>query len=376
MQSGIMPFPPLGTHKDELDTPALCIDLDAFEANVAEAVALCRKHGVAWRPHAKCHKSPDIARRLVDAGAIGLTCAKLGEAEVFAAAGVPDLLIANLIVGPRKVERLVELRRKADPIVCFDHIDQATPISRAMQEAGLRVRAILEIDIGLSRVGVQPGKPALELARRVADLPGIELAGIMGYEGHLLTLEDQSEKSTKVKAALGLLGETRRAFEKARLPCPIVSCGGTGSLPFAVKQAGITEIQAGGVIFMDAFYRYMCGIEDFRYALFLIATVVSRPVPDRAIIDAGRKTMNTEITPPRVRASGDQLRRDIEVKRLSAEHGELKLLPSAQDLKIGDRLELIPGYGDLTTVLHNKFFVLQNDRLVDLWPLAARGRLE
>lgn len=366
-----MPFPPLGTHKDELDTPALCIDLDAFEANVAEAVALCKKHGVAWRPHAKCHKSPDVARRLIEAGAIGMTCAKLGEAEVFAAAGVPDLLVANLIAGPRKVERLVALRRKADPIVCLDHIDQATPISRAMQEAGLRVRAILEIDIGLNRVGVQPGKPAVELARLASDLPGIELSGIMGYEGHLLLVDDQKEKAAKIKAALGLLGETRQAFEKAGLPCPIVSCGGTGSLPFAVKQSGITEIQAGGVIFMDAFYRQLCQIEQFQFALFLIATVVSRPAPERAIIDAGRKTMNTEITPPRVRG-----RTDIEVKRLSAEHGELKLDPSAQNLKIGDRLELIPGYGDLTTVLHNKFYVLQNDRLVDLWPLAARGRLE
>ena len=374
-----MPFPPLGTHKDELDTPALCIDLDAFEANVAEAVALCRKHGVAWRPHGKCHKSPDIARRLIEAGAIGLTCAKLGEAEVFAAAGVPDLLIANMLAGPRKVERLVALRRRADPIICLDHIDQATPISRAMQEAGMKVRAILEIDIGLSRVGVQPGKPAVELARRVSDLPGIELVGIMGYEGHLLLIEDQKEKGAKIKAALGLLGETRRAFEKAGLPCPIVSCGGTGSLPFAVKQSGITEIQAGGVIFMDAFYRHLCKIEQFQYALFLIATVISRPVPERAIIDAGRKTMNTEITPPRVRDPGDSsggLRGDIQVTRLSAEHGELKLEPSAQHLKIGDRLELIPGYGDLTTVLHNRFYVLQNDRLVDLWPLAGRGRLE
>lgn len=366
-----MQFPPLGTHKDELDTPALCIDLEAFEANIADAVALCRKHKVAWRPHAKCHKSPDVARRLIDAGAIGLTCAKLGEAEVFAAAGVPDLLIANMIAGPRKVERLVELRRKADPIVCLDHIDQAEPISKAMNEAGLRVRAILEIDIGLNRVGVQPGKPALALAKRVADLPGIELAGIMGYEGHLLQIEDPKEKATKVKAALNLLGETSQAMKGAGLPCPIVSCGGTGSLPFAVKQSGITEIQAGGVIFMDAFYRHKCKIEQFRYALFLIATVVSRPAPERAVIDAGRKSMNVEVAQPLVVG-----REDIRVERLSAEHGDLRLDASAQNLKIGDRLEFIPGYGDLTAVLHNVFYVLHDDRLIDIWPLTARGRVD
>lgn len=365
-----MILPPLGTHKDDLDTPALCIDLDAFEANVADSVALCRRHGVAWRPHAKCHKSPDIAHRLVEAGALGMTCAKLGEAEVFAAAGVTDLLIANLLAGPKKVERLVEVRRKADPIVTLDHIDQAEPISRAMAAVGLRVRAILEIDIGLNRAGVQPGQPALDLARRVSDLPGIELVGIMGYEGHLLTIADQQEKTQKIREALGILQTTHDAFVAAGLNCEIVSCGGTGAFPISVAQPGITEIQAGGAIFMDTFYRDVCQIEGFRYALTVLATVVSRPTPERAIIDAGRKTMNIEIAKPAV-----MNRPDIKVDRLSAEHGALTLDPSAQNLKIGDRLELVPGYGDLTTVLHDRFYVLKDSRLVDIWPLRGRGRV-
>jgi len=363
-------FLPLGTPKDELDTPALLIDLDLFEANVSQAAALCQQHGVGWRPHAKCHKSPDIGRRLIEAGAIGLTCAKLGEAEMFAAAGIPDLLIANFLAGPRKVERLVELRRKAGPIICLDHIDQAIPISRAMESSGQRVRAILEIDIGLERAGVAPGRPAVELAKSVAELPGIELVGVMGYEGHLLTVENQGEKAGRICEALAQLVETAERIAAAGIPCPIVSCGGTGSLPFAVSQPGITEVQAGGVIFMDAFYRYKCHLEGFRYALTILTTIVSRPTPDRAIIDAGRKTMNMEIAMPMVIG-----REDVTVDRLSAEHGILKLGPAAQDLKVGDRLELIPGYGDLTTVLHNQFFVLQDGKLVDIWPLTARGRL-
>jgi D-serine deaminase-like pyridoxal phosphate-dependent protein len=363
-------FLPLGTPKDELDTPALLIDLDLFEANVSQAAALCQQHGVGWRPHAKCHKSPDIGRRLIEAGAIGLTCAKLGEAEMFAAAGIPDLLVANFLAGPRKVERLVELRRRADPIVCLDHLDQAIPISGAMESAGQRVRAILEIDIGLERAGVAPGRPAVELAQRVADLPGIEFVGAMGYEGHLLTVENPGEKAGRICEALAQLVETAERIAAAGIPCPIVSCGGTGSLPFAVSQPGITEVQAGGVIFMDAFYRYKCHLEGFRFALTILTTIVSRPTPDRAIIDAGRKTMNMEIAMPMVIG-----REDVTVDRLSAEHGALKLGPTAQDLKIGDRVELIPGYGDLTTVLHNQFFVLQDGKLVDIWPLAARGRL-
>jgi D-serine deaminase-like pyridoxal phosphate-dependent protein len=366
-----MQFPSLGTPKEELDTPALCLDVAALDANIRDAVALCRRSGIAWRPHAKCHKSPDIARRLIDAGALGLTCAKLGEAEVFAAGGIHDLLIANPLAGSKKVERLVALRRKADPIACLDHLDQAVPISNAMQAAGLRVRAVLEIDLGLSRVGVPPGAAAAALAKQVAALPGIKFAGIMGYEGHLLTIADQAQKANKIRAALTQLTDTRKLLEQANLPCPIVSCGGTGSLPFAVLQPGITEVQAGGLIFMDAFYREQCKIGHFRQSLTLVVTVVSRPAPDRAIIDAGRKAMNIEIAMPLVKG-----RDDIHVDRLSAEHGILRLEPSAQQLKIGDRLELVPGYGDLTTVLHNQFYALQDGKLHDIWPLPARGRLE
>ena len=366
-----MHFPALGTPQAALDTPALCLDVAALEANIRDALALCRRSGIAWRPHAKCHKSPDIGRRLIDAGALGLTCAKLGEAEVFAAGGIDDLLIANPLAGPAKVERLVALRRKADPIICLDHIDQALPISSAMHAAGLRVRAVIEVDIGLARVGVPPGAAAVALAQRVAALPGIQLVGIMGYEGHLLTIDDQAEKAAKIRAALSLLTDTRQQLEQAGLPCPIVSCGGTGSLPFAVLQPGITEVQAGGLIFMDAFYRQQCQIGDFRLALTLLSTVVSRPAPDRAIIDAGRKALNMEIAIPLVKS-----RDDIRVERLSAEHGWLKLEPSAQDVAIGDRLELIPGYGDLTTVLHNQFYAMKDGQLHDIWPLTARGRLD
>jgi D-serine deaminase-like pyridoxal phosphate-dependent protein len=364
-----MNYPPLGTPKESLDTPALCIDLPRFEANVAAAAALCRQHGVAWRPHAKCHKSPDVARRLVEAGAIGLTCAKLGEAEVFAAAGVSDLLIANYVVGPAKISRLVTLSKKADPIICLDHIDQAEPISQAMATAGARIRAVIEVDLGMERAGVAPAA-ALALAQRLTALPGIRLVGVMGYEGHLLLVDDQREKAARIAQALGQLVAVKEQLLAAGLDCSILSCGGTGSFPFAVAQPGITEVQAGGVIFMDAFYRHRCQIAGFEYALTLLTTVVGRPALDRAIIDAGRKTMNIELHAPLVLN-----RPDIVVDRLSAEHGCLKLAPTAQALKIGNRLELIPGYGDFTTVLHNCFYVLHHDRLVDIWPLAARGRL-
>src|SRR5690606_33750759 len=240
-----------GSTKQHIDTPALCIDLEALDANIQAMVELCREAGVDWRPHAKCHKSPHLAQRLIQAGAIGVTCAKLGEAEVMGAAGIRDLLIANMIVGPLKVARLVELCRIADPIVCVDAVEQAEPISRAMADAGLSVRVLLEIDIGLHRVGVAPGEPALQLARRVAELPGLRFAGVMGYEGHTLLIADPAEKAEKIRESLNQLTETRELLESQGLACEIVSCGGTGSFEYSVRHPGITEIQAGGGIFMD-----------------------------------------------------------------------------------------------------------------------------
>lgn len=366
-----MSLPELGCSKADLDTPALCVDLDALEENITAMSAACREHHVDWRPHSKCHKSPLLAHKLMAAGAIGVTCAKLGEAEVMAKGGVTDTLIANLIVGPKKVARLVELRKIANPVVCVDHIDQAKAFSDAMSAAGLSLRVIIEVDIGLGRVGVAAGDAAIELARQVHDLSGLTLAGIMGYEGHLLTLEDGDDKSAAIHAALKVLTETADQIRAAGLPCDIVSCGGTGSFKYAVRAPGITEMQAGGGMFMDAFYRYGCHIADWKYALTVLATIVSRPAPDRAIIDAGRKTMDGWVHTPLVFG-----RDDITVDSLSAEHGALKLAPSAQDLRIGDRLEIIPGYSDLTCVLHDSFLAFRGDTLEAIWPLEGRGKLQ
>lgn len=366
-----MPYPAIGTPLDELDTPALCLDLDAFERNVALMVSFCRRHGVVWRPHAKGHKSPEIARREVAAGAIGVTCAKLGEAEVMAAGGIRDILIANQLAGPHKVRRLVELAREADPIVTVDHHEQIEPISAAASAAGLAIRAIIEVDIGLQRAGVSPGDEVVRLAETIARLPGVQFAGIMGYEGHLLTVADPAEKRERIAAAMDVLAAQRQALERHGLACPIVSAGGTGSYAITAACPGVTELQAGGLVFMDAFYRQRCQVAEFEFALKLITTVVSRPARDRAIIDAGRKTQHADLNPPILCG-----REDIRLGRLSAEHGELTLEPSAADLRIGDRLEWIPGYADFTCVLHNEFYVLRDNRLVEIWPLVARGKLQ
>lgn len=362
--------PALGLRVDELDTPALCIDIEALDRNIARIAGHCRQQGIAWRPHAKGHKSPVIARRQLAAGAIGVTCAKLGEAEVMCQAGVGEALVANQIAGPKKIARLVALRRHADAIVAVDHIDQVVPIDEAMRAAGLRQRVLIEVDIGLNRAGVAPGEPTVRLAREITGRSGVALAGIMGYEGHLLTVADRAEKGDRIRAALAELVATRAALEQDGIACDIVSAGGTGSYEFTAGAPGITELQAGGLIFMDAFYRHTCQVSEFEYALTVATTVVGRPARERAISDAGRKSVHGDLHAPLVMG-----RDDIQVGRLSAEHGELKLAAGSHDLRIGDRLALVPGYGDFTCVLHDEYFVTRNGIVEAVWPIAARGRI-
>lgn len=360
----------IGCPLSEIDTPALCIDLDALEANIRRMAELCKEHSVDWRPHSKGHKSPEIARRQIEAGAIGVTCAKLGEAEVMAAGGIRDILIANQLVGPHKMQRLASLCRVADPVVAVDHVDQVNAMSEATSAVGVQLRVIVEVDVGLARCGTAPGAATLELASHIHEAPGLILAGIMGYEGHLLTVDDLSHKESSIRQAMGQLESTRDLLIANGLPCPIVSAGGTGSYAYTMDCPRVTELQAGGLIFMDVFYRDQCQVRGFAHALSIQATVVSRPTPERAIIDAGRKTMNMEIELPEVIE-----REGIRVERLSAEHGQLTLDPVAQDLAIGDRIALIPGYGDFTSVLHNEFFAVRNGVVEAVWPIAARGLL-
>lgn len=365
-----MNAPALGCPVADLDTPALCIDLDVFESNIRRMAEACRQHGVAWRPHSKAHKSPEIARLEIDAGAIGVTCAKLGEAEVMADGGIGGLLIANQVVGPQKMCRLMGLCRKTDPIVAVDDVVHLDQLSRAASSSGVTLSVMPEVDIGMGRAGVLPGKPSVELAVQATRLPGLKLAGIMGYEGHLLRVEDPREKEHKIREAMAVLVATKEAIEKAGVPCPIVSAGGTGSYATTITCPGITELQAGGLIFMDAYYRHRCHVSDFGYSLTLWTTIVSRPAPDRAIIDAGRKSQYAESHPPIVVG-----REGIRLVQLSAEHGQLELDEANRDLKVGDRLELVPGYSDFTTVLHDEFYGIRKGRLEVIWPLKGRGKI-
>ncbi len=308
----------IGAPKTVLDTPALLVDLDVMEKNIDRVAATCRAHGVGWRPHTKGQKTVEIISKELAAGAIGVTCAKLGEAEVLAEAGVRDILIANQIVGPVKTGRLRNLRLRADPIVAVDSPSHVAELGAVMQGLGRPLRVVIEVDIGMHRAGVLPGGPVVELAKAIAAQQTLRFTGVMGWESHAVTISDPTEKARVVADAVALLTASADACRDAGLPVDIVSCGGTGTFPFCAQQPGVTEIQAGGAIFSDMHYRTHYHL-DFPCALTVLATVTSRPTPTRVILDAGKKTMSSDAAMPQ------PVELNAASFRLSAEHATLEL---------------------------------------------------
>ncbi|VAX38552.1 low-specificity D-threonine aldolase [hydrothermal vent metagenome] len=360
----------LGCHQQELDTPSLCIDLDLMEANILRMAKWMTSRGKQWRPHQKCHKTPQIALKQIEAGAMGVTCAKLTEAEVMAEGGVENILVANMIAGDLKWNRAARLSHKCNLILACDHYTQVEPFAAICRKQNVTCQMIIEVNIGLDRVGIPPGVETIQLAQAIDKLEGVELVGIMGYEGHLLQIENQEEKQKKIYAAMNTLKQCRDQLLAAGLCCDIVSAGGTGSFQISADCDGLTEIQAGGGIFADPFYRKLCHLKGHDEALSILTTVVSRPTRTRAIIDAGRKSHYPDFMMPTVKNIPE-----AKVVCVNAEHCELELSGDSQNLKIGDKIELIPGYADFTTVLHDNFFCFRNQQLETIYPIAARGML-
>ncbi|HEU5423936.1 MAG TPA: DSD1 family PLP-dependent enzyme [Nitrolancea sp.] len=354
----------------EVDTPALVIDADALERNIARMAEFFQGKHAKLRPHAKTHKSPVIAQMQLAAGAVGITCAKLGEAEVLAAGGVRDILIANQIVGERKIARLVGLARHANVAVAVDDFANAAAISEAALAAGSTVRALVEVNIGMNRCGVEPGAPAVELAQRVASLPGLRFFGLQGYEGHLVTVPEHAEREQRVRAAMAPLIETRRAIEAAGIPVTAVSGGGTGTFDITSTIDGFDEIQAGSYVFMDASYGKVEGPgAAFEPALFLWSTIISRPAPERAVADIGLKTVTSDHGLPVL--AGMQ---GAEVLSLSEEHAKLHVEGEARGLRAGDKVRFQPGHVCTTVNLHDAYVVARGGIVEAVWPVAARGR--
>jgi D-serine deaminase-like pyridoxal phosphate-dependent protein len=360
----------IGQSKLALDTPALLVDLDVMEANIARIVAACRACGVAWRPHSKAHKTPEIAKMQIAAGANGVTCAKLGEAEVMAAAGIRDILIANQIVGAIKIGRLLELADRADPIVCVDSIDNLNELDAAFSNAGKRLSVAIEVNIGMNRAGVEPGAPVVAFADEIARRPGLRFVGVAGWESHATTIADPAEKERTVRDAVSALTASARACTAAGHRVAVVSCGGTGTFPYCAQQPGVTEVQVGGAIFSDIHYLTHYHV-DFAPALTVLTTVTSRPTPTRIVVDAGKKTMSGDAALPAPRGMPP-----IRAMKLSAEHTKIELEQPSATPRIGDKIELIVGYSDTTVHLHEEIVCVRGERIESVWRIEGRGKLK
>jgi D-serine deaminase-like pyridoxal phosphate-dependent protein len=354
-----------GQTLDALDSPQLLVDLDVVDANLARLLGACRRHGVAARVHFKSLKCTGLARHIA-AGADGFVCAKLNEAEALADAGLTDLFIANEIVGPIKLRRLAELARRARVRVCVDDAPNVADLSAAARSAGATLGVLVEVDLGMSRCGVEPGEPALALARRVVSSPGLHFLGLQGYQGHLVMLPDLAERRLKTQEGLAALVATRRLIEQAGIPVPVVTGGGTGNWEEVGTFAGMTEIQPGSFVLMDCAYQPVR--PEFGCALSVLCTVISRR-PRWYVLDAGSKAISKDFGTPVLKD-----RPGHRVTKLSEEHTRVETGDGG--VRVGDRVEVIPAHCCATMNLHRTCVAVRGGRVEAVWPIEASGRYD
>lgn len=360
----------VGKHKTELDTPALLIDLDIMESNIQKMAYYFTTVNADLRPHVKTHKTPIISHKQIAAGAIGVTCAKLGEAEAIVHSGIRDVLIANQIVSKHKVARLVNLAKHSDIMVAVDNKENVHAISEAATIKGVTIRILVEVNIGMNRCGVEPGYDTLELARDVCNSPNLKFEGLMGYEGHTVAKANRSERESATISDMQKLIDTKHLLEKNGIDVPIMSGGGTGTFDITGSLPEMTEVQAGSYVFMDSTYSKVEGVgEKFGCALSVLATVVSRPTKHRIIVDTGLKVLTKEFGIPQ--PVGNQ---GLEMVGLSEEHGKIQLSNTDLSLKPADRLEILPTHCCTNVNLHDRYFGIRNEYVESVWEIAARGR--
>ncbi|MCH2131428.1 MAG: DSD1 family PLP-dependent enzyme [Pirellulaceae bacterium] len=355
--------PAIGRPIEELDTPALLLDLDVCRNNLRRMASFFDDKPAKLRPHFKNHKCSRLAQMQVETGnAVGITCAQIDEAEALAKAGIDNVLIANQVVGQGKLDRLARLAEKCTVQVAVDHESQATAISAAAQEVGSTVGLLVEVDIGMGRCGVAPGEPALELAQKVIDLPHTEFRGIQAYEGHLVGVADKQERAVKVRESMGKAVATRRLLEENHIATPTISGCSSSTYPYSGTLEGVTEVQAGSYATMDWYYHTL--MPEFDIALSILATVISQQA-DRWVLNVGVKSAGAEFGLPQIKHNTD-----VEIPFFRAE--EHCVVLNAPTWRMGDTVEFLPSHCCSTCNLYPRMFVHQNGRVVDVWAIDGR----
>ncbi|GGD93698.1 alanine racemase [Paenibacillus nasutitermitis] len=362
----------------DLDTPCIVVDRAKMLDNINRYQRVADEAGVAIRPHAKTHKTPQIARLQIEAGAVGVTVAKIGEAEVMADGGIRNIVIAYPVVGSAKLERLVRLARRVELAVACDSYEVARGISEAALHAGIVINVWIEIDPGYGRVGVQPGDELERLARSLIPLKGIRITGVLVFAGHSYDATSDGQRKEVAAQEAAIASHSADVLRRLGFAIATISAGSTPVSRFASSMNGITEIRPGTYVFGDLTQVKTQALDIEQCALTVLATVISRPAPDRAVIDAGTKvfTMDGEdsvIGTGRGYVVGHP---EVTVAWFNEEHGVLTLPPSEQGLKVGDKLAIIPVHCCAVVNMLDELYIAENGHVQEVWTIAARGKVK
>jgi 3-hydroxy-D-aspartate aldolase len=363
----------VGMSHDAVDTPALILDLDAFERNVARMTDALRGTSVRLRPHAKSHKCAEIALRQMAAGAVGVCCQKVSEAEALVAGGVTNVLISNEVVGAGKLDRLAALARTATLAVCVDAAENVAQLDAAAARAGVRLDVLVEVNVGGNRCGAEAGAPALALARAIATSHHLRFAGLQAYHGSVQHVRRVADRRDAISGAVERVRSTRELIEQSGIPCETVTGAGTGSFPLELASGDWDELQCGSYIFMDADYNrneFDATWPPFEQSLFVWSTVMSRPTAARAVVDSGLKSISVDSGLPQV-----WQHEGLEVVSDSDEHFVISVAPGARAPALGEKLLMVPGHCDPTVNLYDWFVCVRGGVVEALWPVSARGAM-
>jgi len=359
-----------GMSIDDIDTPALVLDLDAFHANLDLMADFSARAGVKLRPHAKTHKSPVIANLQIARGAVGQCVQKVAEAEILAWGGVGDILVSNEVVSARKLNRLAALSRIAEVAVCVDAIEGVRLLEAAAEGASRRLTALVEVDVGSARCGVPANFEAVALAQTIAASKHLRFGGLQAYHGSAQHRRTPEERRSIIAEATRAVAALVEDLKKSRLDCPIVGGAGTGTFELEAKSGVYTELQVGSYIFMDADYRRNDPAPPFRQALFVLSSVMSAARPGVAVVDAGHKAVAVDSGLPVV-----WNRPGAAYVGASDEHGTLAIEAGAEPPRLGERVWLAPGHCDPTVDRYDWYVGIRGQRVEALWPVAARGAM-
>jgi D-serine deaminase-like pyridoxal phosphate-dependent protein len=359
----------------ELSTPALVVDLDVVERNLERMAKLCREQGVGLRPHTKTHKTPEVARLQIERGALGLTVAKVGEAEVMGEAGLDEILVAYPVLGSEKLRRLAALARQRRVLVSLDDPRTAQELSRAADAAGSTIGVLVEFDSGYRRCGLLPGPDCARLAAQIEKLAALRFRGLMTYFGSVWGSAE--ERRAEARRMIEPVGRALEALAAARMPVEIVSGGSTPAAEFSGQIPGLTEIRPGTYVYNDlnTLYQGACRLEDC--AARVATTVVSTAVPGLAMLDAGSKTLSSDPLAAGPQAGFGRIVEipDAPLVKLSEEHGHVDITRSPHPFRVGEVLTVIPNHICTCVNLHDEVFLVRGQEVVGSWRVAGRGKI-